>query len=289
MGEAILMTDIRIVGTIPWVKKSYKTSFEINKIKVTYAVNVWLEKADFGFDMGSIYSPLIKRLPANKRILITTEPSPFMGYDGKKEKTISKYYQGLILSWHRQLSHFPQYRRFNAAIPWAKDAMLPPEKKKFGISGFVSHKQNPALKGYGIRHSILKQDSKIKIPSIIWNHRKIWQGKLHQYPVKKECGHEHMFHLSIENCSEDGYFTEKILDCFRSFNVPVYYGDPNIGKEFNIDGIIVLNTKNPIIQINSLTEKHYKDRMDAMKDNYARAERYIYTEKLIAEEVIKLV
>ena len=37
------------------------------------------------------------------------------------------------------------------------------------------------------------------------------------------------------------YFTEKLLDCFATGTIPVYLGAPDIGKVFNIDGIITLS------------------------------------------------
>lgn len=41
------------------------------------------------------------------------------------------------------------------------------------------------------------------------------------------------FNIAGENCSYDGYATEKIVEAFAADTVPIYYGDPNIVKDFN--------------------------------------------------------
>jgi hypothetical protein len=42
----------------------------------------------------------------------------------------------------------------------------------------------------------------------------------------------------IESCQEPGYFTEKIIDCFLTGTIPIYWGDPNIRDIFNPGGIL---------------------------------------------------
>ena len=38
--------------------------------------------------------------------------------------------------------------------------------------------------------------------------------------------------IAIENASLDGYFTEKINDCFITLTMPIYYGAPDIENYF---------------------------------------------------------
>lgn len=44
---------------------------------------------------------------------------------------------------------------------------------------------------------------------------------------------KYKFSIACENCSYDGYATEKIMEAFAAGSVPIYYGDPNIAKDFN--------------------------------------------------------
>jgi len=74
----------------------------------------------------------------------------------------------------------------------------------------------------------------------------------------------YMFSFAHENASYPGYFTEKILDCFATGTIPIYWGDPDIGKVFNEDGIIMLDEK---FKLHSLTSDLYYSKMEAVKEN----------------------
>jgi len=52
---------------------------------------------------------------------------------------------------------------------------------------------------------------------------------------------DYAFSLTIENTNKDYYFTEKLLDCFMTGTVPIYWGCPSIGDFFNTDGMIIIN------------------------------------------------
>lgn len=78
-----------------------------------------------------------------------------------------------------------------------------------------------------------------------------------------------MFHLTIENSMVNNYFTEKIIDCFMSYTIPIYWGCPNIGKYFNKKGIIFFESEEELNEkLKNLTKKDYFDRVDAIKENY---------------------
>ena len=80
--------------------------------------------------------------------------------------------------------------------------------------------------------------------------------------AKKEEGLcDYMFSIAIENASYETYFTEKLLDCFATGTIPVYYGAPNIGDVFNKDGIIDLSEEFDV------SEEIYYSKMDAIKEN----------------------
>jgi hypothetical protein len=93
-----------------------------------------------------------------------------------------------------------------------------------------------------------------------------------------------MFSVTIENDSYPTYWSEKILDCFASGTIPIYYGSPDIGDYFNMDGIILLNNDFDVMKI---TKKDYYDRIGAVKDNFNRAMKYDVIEDIIFEKWIK--
>jgi hypothetical protein len=83
---------------------------------------------------------------------------------------------------------------------------------------------------------------------------------------------DYRFSVAIENGKFENYFTEKILDCFLTGTIPIYYGCPNIAEYFNTDGFFIFNTKEELEEIvKSLTIRDYMNRYDAIIDNFNRA------------------
>jgi hypothetical protein len=54
-------------------------------------------------------------------------------------------------------------------------------------------------------------------------------------PVESKLGFEmkHKFSMAIENSCRDGYTTDRIVCGFMANTIPIYWGNPMIGKEFN--------------------------------------------------------
>lgn len=49
---------------------------------------------------------------------------------------------------------------------------------------------------------------------------------------------KYQFMITMENSSQKGYHTEKIVMAMKSGTIPVYWGDPDIGKIFNPDSFV---------------------------------------------------
>lgn len=49
---------------------------------------------------------------------------------------------------------------------------------------------------------------------------------------------KHRFSLTFENCCHEGYTTEKIVEAFAAGVIPIYYGNPLIGREFNTKAFV---------------------------------------------------
>ncbi len=50
---------------------------------------------------------------------------------------------------------------------------------------------------------------------------------------KREFLSGYKFSIASENSTYSGYCTEKLMQAFSAGNVPIYWGDPNVGKVFN--------------------------------------------------------
>jgi hypothetical protein len=98
------------------------------------------------------------------------------------------------------------------------------------------------------------------------------------------------FHITIENTARiKNAFSEKLIDCFRTKTVPIYYGPSNIGDFFNLDGIFCANKVEEIIEIcNKLNPDTYNSMIKAIEDNYNRSINYSYFNISIVDQTKKI-
>lgn len=87
---------------------------------------------------------------------------------------------------------------------------------------------------------------------------------------------EYKFAIAIENHIDDLWFTEKIINCFATKTVPIYYGARKIGELFNADGIIQVDKWEDIPKIvNELDiDAEYAKRKDAIEENFELSKAY---------------
>ncbi len=84
-----------------------------------------------------------------------------------------------------------------------------------------------------------------------------------------------MFSITIENSKEDYMFTEKLIDCFLTGTIPIYYGCPSIGNFFNSNGIIMIDSLEDLSTIlPTLNEELYNNMRPYIEENYKTAQQY---------------
>lgn len=97
---------------------------------------------------------------------------------------------------------------------------------------------------------------------------------------------DYRYSIAVENNVSDYYFTEKLMNCFAAMTVPIYIGAEKIGEFFNSDGIIQIAPEDfdKIDKILSkCCEEDYRERIDAIKDNYNRVQAYLTVEDWMFE------
>ena len=156
------------------------------------------------------------------------------------------------------------------------------------------------IEGHKLRQRILAKDNEVNIPHKFWKilddfnhetgHRPGYEGvKLteHGNPIEGEgkkqiWNRNSMFHVAVENSRNTNYYTDKIVDCFATKTLPIYWGAPNIGEFWNKKGIITFEDENDLVNIlNNLTEEDYTQRLEAIEENYILSlEKGFFFEKL---------
>ncbi len=94
------------------------------------------------------------------------------------------------------------------------------------------------------------------------------------------------YSIVIENCRELNYFTEKLIDCFATGTVPIYWGCPNAGDFFDRAGIIPFTTIEELTTIfSSIGEADYQSRLTAIHKNFEAVPKY----ETIEQDALRLI
>lgn len=172
----------------------------------------------------------------------------------------------MIFTWSEELvSLHDRIKWIPGSGSWIKEPKIC-EKSKL-VSIIASN--NSFLPGHRDRLNMIEQ---------LKPYAPLFGRGFNEIKYKEEALEDYMFSVAIENM--DNWFTEKLLDCFLTGTVPIFYGTPNIGKWFNLDGIILLEDE---FDIEELNEEMYYSRMDAIKDNFERALKMEVVEDYIWE------
>lgn len=97
------------------------------------------------------------------------------------------------------------------------------------------------------------------------------------------------YSIVIENGQFETYFTEKIIDCFMTGTIPIYWGCSLKGL-FDENGIIYFNSINELHDILykiEINEINYNDMLLNVRCNFEKAKKYTITEDWLFENFIK--
>ena len=153
------------------------------------------------------------------------------------------------------------------------------KEKEFGISTIIGHKQKAP--GHLMRHDLWLRRKEIMVPSSFYISAHGGPENTDGCPVlgkeahKKHIAFDTQYHIAIENSNGDYYFSEKLIDCFQTKAVPIYWGCPAIGDYFNTDGMIIINDTDEMIRkVNSLKPGDYEKMADAIEENYELSKEF---------------
>lgn len=95
------------------------------------------------------------------------------------------------------------------------------------------------------------------------------------------------YSIAVENTWTDDFFSEKIIDCFRTGTIPIWWGTSAVLKHFNPDGILTFKTLEELqAALRTATPEHYAESLDAVRDNYERARAWRVVEDRIQPHLL---
>jgi hypothetical protein len=212
-----------------------------------FYINEPIDEPDFWVVQGKGVrkSESCKVAPENT-LLLTTEPKSVLVYP---QQYIKQF--GVICSCQENTKH--------------KNLILGPPILPWFV-GFKQSKQNEVT--YSLTYDDLmnrETPAKTKLISVITSNKAFTQGHLDRIEfvekLKNYYGDQldvfgkgfrdfddkwdvlapYKYHISLENSSQNYYWTEKISDCFLAETFPIYYGCTNLSAYFNKDSFQPIN------------------------------------------------
>jgi hypothetical protein len=175
-------------------------------------------------------------------------------------------YLDLILAWDEWiLDAVPGAKLLPFGCPgWlTQEDYLVEHEKIFEISFLL------AIKNTTVGHSIKRQlwsrlDEIIDVPIRSYVTADRYNGERFERLYR-----HNQYGIWFENHKYNNFFTERLIDCFLTKTIPIYYGCPNIGDYFDIDGIYTIDSSQDAIRVcNSLTPDTYNKKIEHVNRNY---------------------
>lgn len=221
---------------------------------------------------------------ADYNVLVQCEPPElYQAFAGRVEAMHDKF--DLILTYHDRLLALPNAEEFCPVGSWIDPDIV--IDKQDEISYLMSSKVY--TNAHRLRFMIMRRYSHVKN---IGTFRFNMYRSPPMVPSKNDFFSRAKFNIACENQIIPNMYTEKILDCFQTRTVPIYFGCLNIEKYFDTRGIIRFwNIEQLEYILHTLTPDDYESRLPWIERNYELARPFWETtvheriENIIAQKL----
>lgn len=214
-------------------------------------------------------------LTDNFKILWVIEPNEISHI---RESVIKNHKNfNVILTWDTEiLSKCSNSHLYPFGTSWILDYSF--NDKEYKITTLIGGKSS--LIGHKIRHKLPQLLKGSRIPVDIFNSLNLPNLNLGNFkkikdPNKKNELFYSQYHIAIENINYNNYFSEKLIDCFQTKTIPIYFGAPNIGDFFDIRGMFIIENYEDILSlIDTITPETYNSKLEFIESNYVKSMEY---------------
>ena len=233
----------------------------------------WNPWVDGGLDFEQQVSISIDNLACNEKadykILFLAEPLAILPTVSEGALKNADKFDRIYTFTQSILDKYPTAKLFEWGSSWLdfKDLKL---NKKPHITFVTSSKsQTP---GHNLRLMIMRELNQIEEV----NRMDVYAHISPPFHERRNDFFENaMFHIATENSRQKNYFTEKVIDCFASKTIPIYYGCPNLGDWFDMDGVITFTDVTDLRKIfDRINEDYYHSRTEVIEKNYEIAKQF---------------
>jgi hypothetical protein len=227
-----------------------------------------------------IFDPVVDKVESRLKIAWLFEPRCFSNYYDRILEFEDKF--DYILTYDAELltrsSKYIKYIVGQSRIP---DEVAKIYQKTKNISMIASHKK--ISEGHRLRHEIIKKLQ----PKYNFD---VWGSGYKPFGDKLEPLRDYKYSICVMNSSEDNFFTEVLLDCFRVGTIPIFWGCPNIGEYFNKFGIYEFYNMDDLdwhLQMIAMNSQG-SETDNIIMENFELTKKYIHTDDYIATILQKL-
>ena len=187
-------------------------------------------------------------------------PGPY-----QKVREIEGEFDAIFTFSTELLARGPKYMYAPLGGCWIKHPEIRPKSK--GTSMVLSTKKKTS--GQALRHEIMDITMGVD-----------FYGAGAGLPIKDkgDALFDYRYSIAIENTRHDCYFSEKLIDCFATGTIPIYWGSPLVLKMFDPHGIRMLWEPEDF---------EYEDAQQAIRNNFEIAKRYMNTEDRLWEDHLR--
>lgn len=230
------------------------------------------ESLKYKFDtiiISDMHLDLIDKINADTKILWLMEPPVISEHIYHYAVNYQDQYSFAFTYIKDFVNQFPEkfiYYPWGTSMINFEDHAI--HNKTKNVSMIVSDKRFAS--GHKLRHEIIDG----------WEHKMDGIKRCETYAdieYKFKWLKDYRYSFAIENSSIDGYFSEKLIDCFMTGTIPIYWGDRGVVDIFNSEGIIMFNDLDDVENVlEKATKDFYDSKLDIIKENYDTAKKYLY-------------
>ena len=226
------------------------------------------------------------------RFVLLIEPVDILNLNSAAEEAYKRGCFNYIFTHNEDLlKAIPDAHLFEFATTWIKDYQFP--EKKYSVSTLVGGKL--MAPGHYLRQKLWFKEGRIKnIPTSFFLSGN--QGGIENYNNNPVLGSDKsplfdsQFHICIENTKRNNWFTEKLMDCLQTKTIPIYWGCPNIGNWFNLDGFIIVDNLEDIVNAcNGIQENTYQEKLAAVEENFEKSKIFATISDRLQQKIETLI
>lgn len=205
------------------------------------------------------------RYSRKSRICLLRE-SPARGMANYSRELASKF--DVVLTFDEQLLKLgPPFKAFYYGTSWINYGRPMPEVvfQKSKLCSFIGSVEHGDTFGYSFRKSVVEW-------AVTKSDMELWGRGLSPFETKDQVISPYQFSIAMENMQHNYYFTEKLIDCFVTDTVPIYWGCSAIDEFFDDRGMLRFESIEELDSIHKkLSPELYLEMLPYVRENRKRA------------------